>query len=610
MRFLIWVVLLLQVLSAFAQSEHYNFSKLDTYTGLSNNQVNAILKDQDGFLWFGTMSGLDRYDGYSYRVFRKNYNDSSSLPDNSIQSLYELPGGKMWVSTMGGGCIYNSATEKFDADINGYLQSLGLPSGTVVNIVKGNNGRYWFLYDNLELHSYSGTDKKSRSLRLNLGVNSLDRISSIKETKDGKLWLVSQNGFLQEYDMNSNKIIFSSTVIQNLNKEDNPFYLNIDTDGDIWLWALNSGVFLFHPEDYSIRQFNENSFPSRLNSNLVSQVVQDNKGLIWVATDHGGVNLIDKKNNFSISYLLNDPKNPRSLGQNSIKTMYKDNDGIIWLGSAKQGISYLNSNIVFFPLYRHMESNIKSLPYDDVNRFVEDKSGNLWIGTNGGGLIFFDRKQNTFKQYLHDPNNKNSLSNNIIVSMCLDHDNVLWIGTYFGGLNSFDGQQFKHYRHSDNDASSLANNNVWEIFEDREQNLYIGTLGGGLDIFDRKTNRFKHIQYRGALPNSLSFNYITSILQDKKGNLWIGTSGGIAIIEKNKATPVFYQKSNDKNSLSDNNVICISEDSKGRIWVGTREGLNLFNEQTKRFQTFTTLDGLPDNTIRNILEDSHQSLWI
>jgi signal transduction histidine kinase/ligand-binding sensor domain-containing protein/CheY-like chemotaxis protein len=605
-----WFIILFLIPNLiFAQNEHYNFSKLDTYTGLSNNQVNAILKDQDGFLWFGTMSGLNRYDGYSYRVFRKNYNDSSSLLDNSIRSLYELPGGKMWVSTMGGDCIYNPATEKFEADINGYLQSLGLPSGAVSNIVKGNNGRYWFLYDNLELYSYSGTDKKVKSLRQNLSVNSLDRISSVKETKDGKLWLVSRNGFLQEYDMNSNKIIFSSTAIQNLNKENNPFNLFIDTDGDIWLWALNSGVFLFHPEDFSIRQFNENSFPSRLNSNLVTQVVQDNKGLIWVATDRGGVTLIDKKNNFNISYLLNDPKDPRSLGQNGIRTMYKDNDGIIWLGSAKQGISYLNSNIVLFSLYRHIESNIKSLPFDDINRFVEDKSGNLWIGTNGGGLIFFDRKQNTFKQYLHDPNNKNSLSTNVIVGMCIDHENVLWIGTYFGGLNSFDGKKFKHYRHSDSDSSSLASDNVWEIFEDREQHLWIGTLGGGLDILNRETNRFEHVRYRGE-PDLTPFNYISTILQDKKGNLWVGTTGGIVVLEKGKTTQVFYQQSKDKGHLSNNNILCFLEDSKGRIWAGTREGLNLFDEKTKQFQIFTTSDGLPDNMILNILEDNHQTLWI
>lgn len=609
MRFLIWIVLLIQSLSVFAQSEYYNFYKLDNYTGLSHNQVNAILKDQDGFLWFGTVSGLNRYDGYSYRVFRKNYNDSSSLLDNSVQSLYELPDAKMWVNTMGGACIYNSHTEKFDADYNGYLQSLGLPSGAIINVVKGNNGRYWFLYDNLDLYLYSGTDKKVKSLRQHLSVDSLDRISSIKETKDGKLWLVYQNGFLQQYDINLNKIIFSSTAIQNLNKGNNPLNLFIDTDGDIWLWALNSGVFLFRPQVNSVRQFNENSFPSRLNSNLVTQVVQDNKGLIWVSTDHGGINLINKKDNFSTSYLLNDPRDPRSLSQNSIKAMYKDDNGIIWLGTYKQGVNYLNSNIVLFPLYRHQESNVKSLPYDDVNRFTEDKSGNIWIGTNGGGLIFFDTKQNTFKQYLHDPNNKNSLSNNVIVSLWIDHEDVLWIGTYFGGLNSFDGKKFTHYRHSDSDSLSLSNDNVWEIFEDKQNNLWIGTLGGGLDRFDRKTNRFEHTQYKGT-QYPLPSNYISSILQDKEGNLWVGTTGGLTVFEENKTDTFCYQQTNDKNSLSNNTVICLLEDSKGRIWAGTREGLNLFNEQTKTFQTFTTSDGLPDNIILNILEDSHQTLWI
>jgi len=610
MRFLIWVILLLQALSVFAQSEHYNFSKLDTYTGLSNNQVNAILKDQDGFLWFGTMSGLNRYDGYSCRVFRKNYNDSSSLLNNSIQSLYELPDGKIWVVTMGGTCIYNSHTEKFDTDQNGYLHSLGLPSGAVSNIVKGNSGRYWFLYNNLDLYLYSGTDKKAKSLRHNLSVNSLDRISSVKETKDGKLWIVYQNGFLQEYDINLSKVIFSSTALQSLNKGSNAYNLFIDNDGDVWAWALNNGVFLFQPQYNSFKQFSENSFPFRLNENMVNGVVQDNNGLIWVATDHGGVNLINKKNNFSISYLLNDPKNSRTLSQNSIIGLYKDDNGIIWLGTYKYGVNYLNSNIVRFPLYRHEESDAASLPYDDINRFVEDKSGNLWIGTNGGGLIFFDRKRNTFKQYLHDPNNKTSLSNNVIVSLCIDHENVLWIGTFFGGLNRFDGQQFTRDGHSDGDSSSLANDNVWEIFEDREQNLWIGTLGGGLDIFNRETNRFKHIQYKGELQDSGPFDYISSILQDKKGNVWVGTTGGIAVFEKGNTTQVFYQSSKDKSDLSNNNVTCFFEDSKGRIWVGTRDGLNLFNEQAKQFQTFTTSDGLPDDMILNILEDNHQTLWI
>ncbi|WP_162915503.1 hybrid sensor histidine kinase/response regulator transcription factor [Paraflavitalea soli] len=556
------------------------------------------------------MSGLNRYDGYSCRVFRKDYNDSTSLLDNNIFSIYELPNRKLWLLTMGGACIYNSSTEKFDVDYNGYLQSLGLPSGTITSIVKGYNGRYWFLYDNLDLYLYEGGAEKIRPFRKKQDFNDPGKITSLKETKDGKIWLVYEQGFLQEYDIKSNKVIFSSTAFQNLNKGNGPYNLIIDNDGDIWLWGLNNGVFLFQPPGNSIRQFNENTFPSKLNANLVSQVVQDNKGLIWVATDHGGVTLIDKKGNFNTSYLVNDPKDPRSLGQNSITSMYNDGNGIIWLGTYKQGVSYSNSNIVMFPLYRHQESNVKSLPYDDVNRFAEDKSGNIWIGTNGGGLIYFDRKLKTFKQYLHDPHNKNSLSSNVIVSLCIDHENILWIGTYFGGLNSFDGKQFTHYRHSDNDSFSLANDNVWEIFEDREQHLWIGTLGSGLDIFDRTTNRFIHKPYKGGVQNAFPFDYVSAILQDKKGNLWVGSSGGIVVFEKDKSNQAINQDAVIRNGLSNKSVICFMEDSKGRIWAGTREGLNLYNEQTKRFQSFTTADGLPDNMILNILEDSHQTLWI
>ncbi len=610
MRFLILVILLLLSLSVFPQSERYNFSKLDIFSGLSHNQVNAILKDTDGFLWFGTMSGLDRYDGYSFKIYRNNPNDSSSLFDNYVLSLYQLPDGKMWVLTRGGAGVYDSHTEKFDADYNNYLRSLQLPPGAIRNIIKGNNDRYWFLYDNLDVYLYSNADKSVVSFKPDLTLNASEKIASLNETKDGKLWIVYQSGLLQQYDIKPKKLIFSSSALQKLSNETNAFNLFIDSDGDVWLWGLNQGCFLFHPQNNSIKQFNENSVPSKLKANLVSQIVQDDNGLIWVATDHGGVNLIDKKNNFNVSYLLNDPKDSRSLSQNSITAVYKDDNRIIWLGTYKQGVNYLNSNIVLFPYYHHKESNATSLPYDDVNRFVEDKSGNIWIGTNGGGLIYFDRKNNRFKQYLHDPNNSNSLSSNVIVSLWIDHEEKLWVGTYFGGLNSFDGKKFIHYKHNDKDAASLASDNVWEILEDRDQNLWIGTLGGGLDLFDRSSNGFQHHQYKKGDQSSVPLTYISAFLQDKKGKIWIGTVFGIALLEKNKTTTVFYQHTNKKNSLSNNTVVCFLEDSKGRIWVGTREGLNLFNEQTKDFQRFTTSDGLPDNVILNVLEDDRQTLWI
>jgi signal transduction histidine kinase/ligand-binding sensor domain-containing protein/DNA-binding response OmpR family regulator len=606
MRFLIWTILLLQSLAAFAQSEYYNFSRLDIHSGLSHNQVNAVLKDPDGFLWFGTTYGLNRYDGYFCRIFRRDHNDSSSLKDNNVVSLYELPGRKMWVSTVAGPCIYNPDTEKFIANNDNYLHSIGLPSGTISNIVKGKNNRYWFLYEDKGLFLYLADDKIVKPFKQKAAQPS-EKITSINETTDGKLWLVYQSGFLQEYDIQLDKIIFSTTALQKQNKGSNPYQLFVDNDNDIWLWSYNFGIFLFHPEDNTITQFNKNSSPTRLNSELVSRVVQDSNGLIWIGTDHGGVTLINKKNDFSTEYLLNNPNDPKSISQNSITTIYKDDQGIIWLGTYKQGVNYYNSNIVQFSYYHHQELNAKSLQFDDVNRFVEDRIGNIWIGTNGGGLIYFDRKNNTFKQYLYDPKNKNSLSNNVIVSLWIDHEGILWIGTYLGGLNRFDGKKFTRYRHNDNDSSSLTDDKVWEIFEDRDRNLWIGTLGGGLDRFDRKTNQFNH--YKSGQGVLLS-NYVSGIMQDRKGNLWISTGSGIAFIEKNKNTAVFYQDTKKKNSLSNDDVLCLLEDSKGRIWVGTKEGLNLFDEQKKEFQTFTVSNGLPDNIILNILEDNHQTLWI
>ena len=299
MRYCLWLLLLLQSAFAGAQNRPYNFSKLTINNGLSHNQINSILKDTDGFLWFGTTSGLNRYDGYSFKIYRKNPDDSTSLSENNIISLFDLPDGKMWVLTRGIPCIYNSHTEKFDTNYNEYLNSLKLPSGSVATIAKGYDGRYWFLYYNQYLYVYSASSKTAQQLKYDKNAAQNAVISSFKETADGKLWLVYQNGLLQKYDIKSGELIFSSTVLQQQIKVNTSYGLFIDKEGDLWLWSYIYGTFLFHPQDNSITRFSESSAPSKLSSNHVSYIIQDDNGLIWVATDHGGVTLIDKKNHFS-----------------------------------------------------------------------------------------------------------------------------------------------------------------------------------------------------------------------------------------------------------------------------------------------------------------------
>ncbi|AYD47294.1 hybrid sensor histidine kinase/response regulator transcription factor [Arachidicoccus soli] len=610
MRFIICIAFVVSSFQVFGQGEYFNFSRLNTSNGLSNNQVNAILKDSDGFLWFGTSSGLDRYDGSSFKIFRKKTDDSTSLCDNSISTLFPLPDGNIWVVTRGEPCIYEENKEKFNSNYNSYLNSLHLAAGNISKIVQGHDGRYWFLYDDHSLYLYSEKNKKTNRFTQQPIFKPDAKISALGETRDGKLWLVYQNGFLQEYDIKSDKIISSSNALQKINKGNIPYELLVDREGDVWVWYYVYGVYFFHPQNGSIRQFNENTSPNRLKSNIVSGIVQDENGLIWVATDHGGITLINKKKNFQTSFLLNDPDDSKSLTQNSIVKIYKDDNGNIWLGTYKQGVNYLNSNVVQFPLYHHQESNTNSLPYDDVNKFVEDKSGNIWIGTNGGGLIYFNRKNNSFKQYLHNSKDNNSLSSNVIISLCIDHEGILWIGTYFGGLNSFDGKRFTHYKHNNSIPSSLADDNIWDIFEDHDYNLWIGTLGGGLDRFDRNINGFEHFPFVQGAKNGPPSDFVSKIIQDKQDNLWIGTDDGVVVFSKGKNKWLVYQHSKEKNSLSNNNIISLLEDGKGRIWIGTREGLNLFNAQTNGFQAFTTSDGLPDNMIMNILEDRNQTLWI
>ncbi|MGB3006640.1 MAG: two-component regulator propeller domain-containing protein, partial [Chitinophagaceae bacterium] len=359
-----------------------------------------------------------------------------------------------------------------------------------------------------------------------------------------------------------------------------------------------------------VKRFTETTSPQKLNSNLVSQVVQDKDKLIWVATDHGGITLIDKKNNFAVSHILNDVKDSKSISQNSINSLFRDDQNIIWLGTYKQGVNYFNSDIVQFQLYNRQEKNTGSLPFEDVNCFVEDNKENIWIGTNGGGLIYFDRKANTFKQFRHNSNNINSLCNDVIVSLHIDKNNILWIGTFLGGLDKFDGKYFAHFRHNDNDSSSLSNNSVWEIYEDKDERLWIGTLGDGLDLFDRKTNRFEHFGLQKVNSDFVQSKYISCILQDRQGILWIGSAGGITSFNSKENVFVPHRNSGEREGLSNNAVICLIEDTYGRLWVGTREGLNVYNKKTNKFQSFTVDNGLPDNVILNILEDQNKSLWI
>lgn len=597
-----------------AQATQYKFTRIGIDQGLSNNQIKCFLKDRKGFIWIGTVSGLNRYDGYDVRTFESRLADTTSILDNDVSRLFEDPEGKIWLTTGLGQSIYDPSLEKFSRNTLRQASKFNVPGGLITAIEKDSKGNFWFVHSTLGLFQYRPTDQSTIKIEHNEADTasiSNAQISSFTEDGDGNFWLIYRNGVVEKMDGNNYRVVYRNYELSKLYKyESQDYNIVLDSDGDVWIFATNSnrGLHFLNHKIGQLLHLDKNATKGKLTSDIVRGIVQDNKGLIWIATDHGGINILNKQD-FSTRVALHNPDDDRSLSQNSIQSIYKDYDGVIWIGTYKKGVNYFHENVIKFRLIQHHVSDPKSLPFNDINAFAEDKLGNLWLGTNGGGLIYYDRKSERFQQYLNDPRNSGSLSSNVIVSLCVDRSGKLWIGTYYGGLNCFDGKTFTRYRHNAADPSSIADDNIWEIFEDSQGKIWIGTISSGLDIFDQGPKKFTH--YRPGDFNSVHSSYVTSITEDRDRNVWVGTGYGIDFYDRQ--TGRFTQFLNDPtnpNSLVNNNVYKIIDDEVGNMWIGTKEGLNQYNKNTKSFKVFRTEDGLPHNTILSIQTDNRNNVWV
>lgn len=600
--------------TSFAQSANYKFSHININDGLSNNQVTCIYKDRFGFMWFGTMSGLNRYDGYELTIFEHDIYDTTTLSDNFIIDLFEDHLGKLWVYTRFGLNVYDPAKEKFIRNTGPLLKELNIAidQWSLTKIFKDRQGNFWYLGTDFGINKY--LHKKDTVINIvhreNDGTSiASNTVISIVQTSDNYIWLIHANGIFEKFDPAAGKVVYRSDYfISKSNGEKVPYELYADNDNDIWVYTNDvRGVFYFHSATRTFRHISTSSKGIKLNNDLVRGVAQDENGLIWIGTDHGGVNLFNKKDS-AMQYILHNKEDARSLCQNSIISMFKDDSGIIWIGTFKKGISYYHENIIKFPLYKNMLSDPGSLPFDDINAFEEDEKRNLWIAANGGGLIYFDRRKNTFKTYRHEPENPESLSNDVALTLLYDSRDNLWIGTYYGGLNKFDGEKFTRYLPDSEDDSSISDDKVVCLFEDSKNNLWVGTIGGGLDLLDRNTNTFTHFNTKNGKIRS---DFITSIAEDHLGNLWVCTAYGLAIMNRKTGKFKHYLNDiNDPNSLSNNNVHYVFRDSRNLMWIGTREGLNLYNRERDNFTVFRVEDGLPENSIFTIEEDNNHNLWL
>ncbi|WP_029280205.1 two-component regulator propeller domain-containing protein [Pedobacter borealis] len=609
-RFLALISALILCNSLFAQENVYQFSHLDIANGLSDNQVNAIYKDNKGFMWFGTLSGLNRYDGHEFKIFKHSSKDSTSIPEGYILDIFEGPEKQLWITSGGGFSIYSPSTEKFERFQDKHLKKYKLPVGYLKGIKTNNSGKLYFLIENLGIFCYDPkTHATTRYGHQNGVSNSLyaDQISDFIDDEKGNLWVIYTSGVLDKFNLKNRRVTNRYFVInKRFGEQVNSFNLNRDSEGNIFIYSRGNpfGLYYLNVVSDQFSYFGKKQDHSGLSSNNVSKVIEGDDGNIWIGTDHGGINILDKHTH-RLTYILSKEGDLKGLSDNSVGALYKDNNGIVWVGTYKKGISYYHKSVYKFPLNQYLTG--KNALNEDVNSFAEDNKGNLWIGTNGAGLLYLNRSTGEIKRYRNNAASNNSLSSDIVISLTIDHSGVLWIGTYLGGLDSFDGKKFTNFKHTA-DPSSISDNRIYALQEDSSNRLWVGTLNGGLNLLDRSTGKFKH--FNPSVKNTLNAYVVTCLYEDKNKNILIGTTAGLNILDA-KTAKFSYLKNNsrDTNSLIQGVVNSITNDSRGWIWIGTREGISIYNPASRKFTNLSEEVGLPENTVLSLIEDEDHNIW-
>lgn len=607
-KIILYLFLFLFAGELLAQKNSLQFKKLDINNGLSSNQINTLFKDSRGYLWIGTVNGLNCFDGYSLKYYIKSVDKKGSIIGNSISRIFEDDRKRLIVITSGGLSVFDPVTEHFSDDDSLFHKNIEIPKINIVEIFKDSVNNIFVITRNNGIFKYDPKNDKVSNFNMTLVNPSV--ITGASFDSKGYIWMINQNLEIIKFDPKAFNLV---KVFPRISEELKPSIydhgLFADSKSTIWVFSRDEqeGLISYNVLTGKVSVFNANSGNNRLSNNIIASVIEDGSNNILVGTDHGGINRINRITG-NIEVFLNDPGEKNSVAQNSITCLLLDSSNILWVGTYKKGISYYHTDLFKFLTYSQHPYRKNWLEFDDVNSFAEDKMGNLWIGTNGGGLVYFDRSNNTFKNYKHDPANKNSLSSDVIVDICLDHLGGLWIGTYMGGLNYFDGHNFKRYFHDPNDFNSIANNNIWSIFEDSDKQLWIGTLGDGVDCYDREGDRFIHRQ--SGIPTIANSFYIMSISENIDGNIWFATNDGVELFDKTSNRFIKFYNNPETNSLISNSTLDIYCDHRGWVWIATREGLNMYNPKSQKFILLTEREGLPCNEIVTILEDIKGNMWL
>lgn len=609
------IALLLCIGTVRAQPEEQRFRSLTIDNGLSQSTVVAICQDSLGFLWFGTKNGLNLYNGYDFKVFQYNRQDTNSIGGNNILALAVDKHGDIWAAA-GNGTLsrYSHKDQKFTHYI---LQAIDGPStqlSAIQALTIDSEGFVWAGTRADGLYKLDPSTGKYRHYKHIDGVEnglSSNTIYSMLCGPERELWLGTYATGLSRYDIVKDTFVHFNDAQNNL-KDFLIYAIFKDSKDNIWVGTEN-GASLYNRQENKFYPFTIN--PLNYPTASVTAFAQTDDEHLWLGVYPQGIIKMNIETR-EWQHYSSSAYSTTSLNYNDVREFFVDRTNNLWIGTNGGGLNMLPPN-KNFKLYRHMPNNPASLPGNSVRAILEDRHGNLYVGLYGG-LMVYNRKQNTYRHFEAKENTALNLRNAAVYCLKEDIDGKIWLGLEGGGLQLYNPETgtFKVFHFDENDSTSLSNDHVLYFFIDSKKQLWVGTHKG-LDLFNRDTETFTHFK---AVSQLSSVPYIRSIVEDKPGYLWLGTDIGLMYLEVETGKIVHFSDLSTPTSHSSApiGIYCLHKDAPGNMWIGTKgSGLHRLNYTCTglsfELAAFDCICDGPEHSqlaIYGILEDKERNLWL
>lgn len=606
---------LLQAVSAQFQPKnlikHYGIKD-----GLSQGVINSITQDNSSLMWFATEDGLNRFDGYTFKIFRYDPDNKYSIADNFIQNVFKDSDGVLWVSSRKGLLKFDPLKESFSLYQHQFSDKTNYAFNDVSYITEGGSKNLWISWYGSGFASFNKEKKTFTPYTPNTlpGLSS-ERTVALLEDKFGLLWVGTQNGGVNVFKVSNGLVI---EKLHDLSGMDNLPSMNArcfteDEFGNVWIGTA-TGLLVYKRQENKFFLFSTSNFA--IAGKSIMSLFADTNDNLWIGTQGSGLFQLDIRqfNTRSLDdfiFIKVNNLNDFDISIRTIQSIYEDKDKNIWVGTFGNGVYLVSSTKEKFvkvqkPLYEN--AAVSFIPYYGI---CHDNEGNLWLGTDGNGIYKSDLNGHTIRHFMAD-GRTGSLKDNAILSAFRDHKNQLWFGSYSQGVFLYNkaSNSFINYRYTTADKNKVGGNDVRVIFEDSKKNIWVGTNRGGLCLLDRRKLSYTNPSFfSGPLLNG----DVRSITEDGKGTLWIGFYGdGIySYTPFSKKWKHHFGESDNKGQLKNDMVFSTKNDRAGNIWIGTGGGgLCVFHPETETFNRYTEKDGLSNNTIYSILVDKNENVWV